>query len=101
MDAKHILSEILAYYKDKVDNDLCTMEEMESVSRLLQENMEIHGSISDFARFYDVSEGNVRSTINRKLLAKPKRILLYPFHKFRKIVPEKWRKRKEKLRADL
>lgn len=94
MDAKLLLSEILAYYKKKVDNNLCTMEEMESACKVLQENMEIYGSISDFAKFYGVSEGNVRSTINRKLIAKPKRKVLYPFHKFVKIVPERWRNHK-------
>lgn len=95
MDAKHILSEILAFYKHKVDNNLCTPEEIESAKNLLMDNMEIYGSISDFAKFYNVSEGNVRSTINRKLLAKPKRILLYPFHRFQKIVPERWRKKSQ------
>lgn len=94
MDAKKLLSEILDYYKYKVDNNLCTPSEIESASRVLQENMEMYGTISDFAKFYGVSEGNVRSTINRKLIAKPKRKVLYPFHKFVKIVPERWRNHK-------
>lgn len=92
MDAKKILIEILDYYKYKIDNDLCTMEEIESTSRLLQENMEISGTISDFARFFDVSEINVRSTINRKLIDKPRRRVYYRFIPFLKIIPEKWRK---------
>ena len=85
MDAKKLLSEILAYYKDKVDNNLCTMEEMESACKVLEENMEVYGTIGDFAKFYGQSEGNVRTAINRKLIAKPKRALLYPFHKFIKV----------------
>lgn len=93
MDGKSILSEILSFYKYKVDNNLCTPEEIESASKALQENMEMYGSIQDFARFYGVSEVNVRAAINRKLIAKPVRRVLYPFHKFRKIVPEKWRKK--------
>lgn len=92
MDGKQILSEILDFYKYKVDNNLCTSAEIESASKLLQENMEVYGSIKDFAEFYGVSEGNVRSTINRKMIAKPIRKVLYPFHLFRKIAPEKWRK---------
>ena len=91
MDAKSLLSEILAYYKNKVDNNLCTMAEMESACKVLQENMEIYGTIADFAKFYEVSEGNVRSTINRRLIAKPVRKVFYPFHKFSKIVPRSWR----------
>lgn len=92
MDAKKILIEILDYYKYKIDNDLCTMEEIEATSKLLQENMEISGTISDFARFFDVSEINVRSTINRKLIDKPRRRVYYRFIPFLKIIPEKWRK---------
>lgn len=89
-----ILSEILDFYKYKVDNNLCTMEEMDSALKALENNMDIYGTIGDFSKFYDTSESNVRSTINRKLFDKPKRILLYPFHAFRKIVPDKWLKKR-------
>ena len=93
MDAKKYLIETLDYYKKRVSEDACTMEEINSVARTLEENMQIHGTISDFANFYNVSESNVRATISRKLIAKPKRKLLYPFHKFAKINPENWRKK--------
>lgn len=93
MDANKLLSEILGFYKYKVDNNLCTMDEMNDAIKALENNMEIHGTISDFANFYGVSESNVRASIARKLIAKPKRVLLYPFHKFVKIIPEKWRKK--------
>lgn len=92
MDVKKSLSEILGFYKYKVDNNLCTMEEMNSTLKALQENMDIGGTISDFAKFYGVSESNIRATISRKLIAKPKRKLLYPFHPFAKVAPEKWKK---------
>lgn len=93
MDANKLLSEILGFYKYKVDNNLCTMDEMNDAIKALESNMEIHGTISDFARFYGVSESNVRASIARKLFAKPKRVLLYPFHKFIQIIPESWRKK--------
>ena len=64
-----------------------------SAAKALESNMEIYGTISDFANFYGVSESNVRANIARKLFAKPKRVLLYPFHKFMKIIPESWRKK--------
>jgi len=94
MDANKTLSEILSYYKYKVDNNLCTMAEMNDAIKVLEENMEIHGTIDDFAKFYGVTPGNVRATICRKLIAKPKRKVLYPFHKFAKIIPSNWRKDK-------
>ena len=93
MQGDKLLSEILGFYKYKVDNNLCTPEEIKNAEKVLMENMEVYGSIKDFAEFYGVSEGNVRSTINRKLFARPKRIVLYPFQKFLKIVPERWRKK--------
>ena len=91
IDFKKEVRAILRYYDKRLDD--CTMGEVKSVYRMFVENMELDGTIKDFAEFYDVSEGNIRSTINRKLLAKPRRVLLYPFHLFRKIVPEKWRKK--------
>jgi hypothetical protein len=102
MDAKLLLSEILSFYKYKVDNNLCTPSEIESAAKVLQENMEMYGTIADFARFYDTSEQNVRTTINRKLIDKPKRKVLYPFHKFVKIVQSKWllNRGKDKIPSD-
>lgn len=91
---KTYLIEILDYYKYKLENDLCTMDEINSVTKAIEKNMDISGTISDFANFYGVSETNIRSTINRKLIAKPKRKLLYPFHKFSDIVPDKWRNKR-------
>ena len=95
MGVKEVLSEILAYYKYKVDNGLCTMEEMESAKKALEEGMEIYGTIEDFAKFYDKTPVNVRVAINRKMVAKPKRKVLYPFHEFLKVVSDKWRKKSE------
>ena len=95
MGVKEVLSEILAYYKYKVDNGLCTMEEMESAKKALEESMEIYGTIEDFAKFYDKTPVNVRVAINRKMIAKPKRKVLYPFHEFLKVVSDKWRKKSE------
>lgn len=93
MDAlKHNLSEILRYIQYKLDNDLCTPEEIESVSRMVQENLELHGTIEDIARFYGVPESKVRNTINRKMIEKPKRRVYYRFLSFMRIAPEKWRK---------
>ena len=65
MGAKEVLSEILSYYKYKVDNGLCTMEEMEAAKKALEENMEIYGTIEDIAKFYDQTPVNVRVAINR------------------------------------
>ena len=93
MDSKDYLIEILEFYIYKLKSGKCTNKEAESAAETIMSNMEIDGTISDFAKFYGVSESNVRAVIARKLLAKPKRVLLYPFHKFLKIIPESWRKK--------
>lgn len=93
MDAlKHNLSEIIGFIKYKVDNDLCTPEEIEAVSKMAMENLKLYGTIEDLAKFYDVPESKVRNTINRKMIEKPKRRVYYRFLSFMKIVPTKWRK---------
>ena len=94
MDVKKYLIEILDYYKYKVENDLCNLEEMNSVIRSLEENAKVTGTISDFAEFFGVPEQTIRTNIARKLIDKPKRKVLYPFHKFIKIVPDKWRNKR-------
>ena len=91
--AKKTLIELFEFGIYKLDRNLCTPEEIRSIERMVENNLELLGSISDIAKFYGVSEQNVRTTINRRLIAKPVRKVLYPFHLFRKIVPEKWRKK--------
>lgn len=95
MDAKRYLHDMLSFFQYKLDNNLCTMEEIESVSKTLQENLQVSGTIKDFAKFYNKPEVNVRVAIHNKLLDKPKRVVLYPFQKFAKVVSEKWRDNKK------
>lgn len=94
MDAKKLLLETLDFYKYKVEHNLCTPEEMKSVLRAIEENVEMNASIDEIADFYNNTSQNVRTVISRKMFAKPKRKVLYPFHLFQKIVPDKWRKDK-------
>jgi len=94
MDSKSILAEMLDYYKYKLENNLCTMEEIDSAAKLLEENMEINGTIGDFADFYNQSKDAVNSVIKRNLVDKPKRnVVLYPFHKFLRVIPNSWRRK--------
>lgn len=88
---KRILSEILSYLKYKVDNDLLTMDEVESMSKAVEENLTVLGTADDFARFYGQPRTNISSVINRRLIAKPIRRVYYSFKAFRKIVPDKWK----------
>ena len=94
MQGDKLLSEILGFYKYKVDNNLCTPEEIKNAEKVLMENMEVYGTIDDFSTFYGKSKDAVNSVIKRRMPVKPKRnVVLYPFHIFQKLIPEKWRKK--------
>jgi len=92
MTSQELLSEMLGFYKYKVDNNLCMPEELEAGVKLLAGDMNTMGSIKDMAHYFGTSEENVRHVINRKVFAKPRRIVLYPFLAILKAVPAKWLK---------
>ena len=92
---KRVLSEFLSFLKYKVDNDLLTMEEVESMARVVEENLNLLGTADDFARFYDQPRTNISSAINRGMIRKPVRRVFYSFNAFRKIIPARWRCHKE------
>ena len=87
---KKNLKELFQFGIYKLENNLCTPEEIRSVERMIESNLELDGTITDIATFFDKPEVNVRVVINQKLIAKPKRKVLYPFIKFLKVVPKKW-----------
>ena len=91
MNARDELIEILDFYKYKLMNNKCTMQEIESVKKTIIENMEVDGTIGDFAEFFGKSKDAVNGVIKRNLIAKPKRnVVLYPFHAFFKVRPKGW-----------
>ena len=89
------LIEILEFYIYKLKRGKCATDEIESATDAIVQNMKSHGTISDFAEFYGKTENQIRATIARKLMDKPKRKVLYPFNEFAKVIPESWRKKKE------
>ena len=93
MEAKETLKEIFQFAIYKLDNNLCTPSEIESWVEAAENNLNMEASIPELARFFNVSEQLIRTTINRKLIAKPRRRVVYPFQSFLKVVPEKWRKK--------
>lgn len=87
---KENLKELFQFGIYKLDNNLCTPAELRSLERMVEGNLEIDASIKEIADFFGKPEVNVRVAINQKLIAKPKRKVLYPFHKFLKVAPRKW-----------
>ena len=94
MIQEDLVRQTLDFFRYKLDNNLCTMEEIDSVAKMLESGMKVMGTVEDFAKFCETSEGNVRNVINRKVLDKPKRRVYYRFLPFIKNVPTKWLKNK-------
>lgn len=90
---KELLKKVLEFGIYQLDNNLCTPDTINSATKAVASGLAMDASIKELADFFGVSEQNIRSTINRKLIAKPKRKVVYPFISFLKIVPEKWRKK--------
>ena len=91
MEAKKYIDDLLGFYKQKLDAGECMPEELRSVADTATSNIECWATIEDIARFYNKTPNNVRVLINRKLLSKPRRKVLYSFTDFAKIVPDSWK----------
>lgn len=90
--AKKTILDFIDFIRYKVENDKLMMEEMDSISKTIQENLVLYGTIDDLSSFYGKSKDAVNSVIKRRMIEKPRRnIVLYPFHVFRKLIPDCWR----------
>ena len=94
MDAKDLINLTLDFYRYKINNDLCTMDEIESVADMLKRNLNIIGTAEDFADFCGTSESHVRQIIARNVSEKPKRRVYHNFIAFIKNAPSKLLKKK-------
>ena len=90
--AKKLVIEFLDFLKYKVENDLLSIDDIDSIDRAIKQDLKIVATIDDLAAFYGQPNGNVRSLINRRMIQKPQRRVYYSFNAFSKIVPEKWKK---------
>ena len=90
--AKKLVLEFLDFLKYKVENDLLSMDDIDSIARAIKQDLKIVATCDDLAAFYGQSNGNVRSLISRRMIQKPQRRVYYSFNAFSKIVPEKWKK---------
>lgn len=91
---KRILLEFVDFLRYKIENDSLTLEEMDSIAKAVESSVVLYGTTEDFARFYHHSKDNVKVVICRKMIEAPKRVMLYSFNKFRRLIPESWRLRK-------
>lgn len=87
---KKIALEFLDFIRFKIENDSLTLDEVESIARTLESGLDLTGTADDFARFYGKSKTNVTTVIDRRMLPKPRRLVVHSFNAFRKAIPKGW-----------
>lgn len=88
--SEEILCEMLQFLQHKIRTKRLSISDAEAIRRIF-DGIDITGTAEDFARFYGQNPVNVRSVICRKYLGKPRRVVLYSFNKFRRLIPSSWR----------
>lgn len=94
-EAKQLLLDTLDFYKYKLNENLCTPREIDSLAKMAAENLEIEGTADDFAQFFGKSKDAVWGIIKRNVSKKPRRnVVLYSFQEFLKKTPKSLRKKR-------
>jgi len=97
MDTKQQLKELFEFGIYKLEHNLCTPSEIDSLAHLIEDGLEMDATITDLANFYGVSKDAVSSVIKRRMIQRPKRnVVLYPFKVFQSLIPEAWRVKRKK-----
>lgn len=73
--------------KYKVENDLLSIEDIDSIVKAIKLDLKIVATCDDMALFYGQTTGNVRSLISRRMIQKPQRRVYYSFNAFSKNSP--------------
>lgn len=89
---KDVVLDILDYLHHQVENDKCTLEELQSIYGALTNGVHIDATIKDIAGHYGQSESNVRNAIARGYQGKPKRRVYYNLIEFVKRMPKNWKR---------
>ena len=90
--AKKILLEFLDFLRYKIESDRMTFSDVDALSRVVVSNLELCGTAEDFARFYNKTVDSVRHILHRRVIDTPRRQVMHSFVKFRRQVPDSWRK---------
>jgi transcriptional regulator GlxA family with amidase domain len=78
------------FIKYQLENDKCTADEIKSIYRMVETNLEVDATTKDIAEFMNQSESNVKAVISRNYGDKPKRKVYHSMFWFLKKMPSKW-----------
>lgn len=89
-DAKDILLCVLRRWEHDLIYNKCTPAQVKSLCDLVINNVDMDASLDEIAEQFGQSKNNVSNIIARRFIGKPKRVVLYPFQKILKIIPQSW-----------
>lgn len=87
---KQIILEFIDFIRYKIVSDSLTLEEADSIAKTLENSLNLTGTAEDFSKFYGKTKTNVTTVIDRKMLSKPRRLVMHSFNEFRKSIPPSW-----------
>ena len=93
---KEFVLEVLDILRYKLENDCLSVSDWEALARIIGERLPLLGSLDELSDYFGQSKNNVKVVINRKMIAKPVRRILYPFTEFIKVLPASWKLHKKR-----
>lgn len=87
---KRRLIALCDFFKYQLENDKCTAEEIKSVCKMAESNLEVDATVKDMADFFGQSEQNVNNVIHRHYGDKPKRRVYHNLNWVLTQAPSKW-----------
>lgn len=97
INAKKRLLDLLEFFSKQVEEDECTIDEMESIFRTVTREINARATVREMSEFFGQPEANVRNLISRKLIPgkdKPVRRVTYPLGRIMNIIPDSWKHNK-------
>lgn len=95
MEQEDFIIEVLDLFRAKLKNKSCTKEQVDSVYRVMTENLDVFATAEELSKHYGKSMDAIHSVIKRRMFEKPRRnITMYSFKAFRRIVPSSWLKKR-------
>lgn len=93
---KQYILDSLRYMTTQVEEDKCPPETLFSIARIMMKELDVRGTVKQFAQHYQQSESNIRNVLSRRYIPKnekPLRQVTYRFGWFSSLVPPSWRNR--------
>lgn len=94
IDVKKRLIDLLEFFAKQVEEDECTIDEMESAFKVLTREINARATVKELSDFYGQPEANVRNVLSRNYVPgkdKPVRRVTYHLGRFISAVPKSWK----------